>query len=259
MGFKSEKVSIKDIVQRELAEIDAYLFEDGEIVKYEIALESVPEKIRKYARENQVIYGFEEEKDKVKFMKKQDFIKSFSAEYCANHRENVKEQTLESEMFAFCARKRKKRLLLPLTLLIIVLFAAAVGFGASYIQSLSDSNDGTVATIAQLEKQVKLITRENNELQLQLQTLENEKNELQTQNDTLTEEKESLAEEAEKWRANEEKIGWFNANAVLVYQDGADLYHTYGCTRHQDVAPSIYDVARAKASGYLACPHCLGE
>ena len=264
--MKTEKVSVKDIVQRELAEIDAFLFEEGEIVRYEIALESVPEKIRKYARENQVIYGFEEENDKLQFMTKEAFIKKFAEEYCENHRENVEEQTLQSEMFAYCSRKRKQRFLKPLTVSLAVVLAIAIGVGAAYIYNVADAKNGTKATISQLKQETKTLkkqlsdaTAENGALYTQTQALETENGELKTKNEELTTENEALLEEAEQWRANKEKVGWYNANAVIVYQDGADLYHTYGCTRHQNVAFAIYDVSRAKSNGYLACPHCLGN
>lgn len=266
MGFRSEKISIKEIVQRELGEIDAFLFEDGEIVKYEIALESVPEKLRDYARDMQAIYGWENEDDKVEFLTKEQFVKNFYAEYCATHHESVKTQSLESEMFAYQARKRKQRMLTPLILLIVVLVVAVVGFAlASFGDMLSEKN-GSKASVAQMEHEVKQtkeelneVTEERDALQAQLDATETEMELLQEDVDSLKTENEELLEEAEQWRENKDRVSWYNANAVVVYSDGADLYHLYGCSRHQDVAYRIYDTATAKASGYLACPHCLGN
>lgn len=261
MGFKSEKVSIKEIVQRELAEIDAYLYENDEIVRYEIALESVPEKIRDYARENQAIYGWEDASGKLVFVKKEEFVKTFAADFCETHTESAKDRSLSSEMFRHMEKVRKRRTTVPAILLAILVLGIAFG-GAGYFlggaSGIGGNNENAEKAEA-LQAEFEAVSGERDSLLAEKEILTAEKEELQTQVDTLTEENETLAPDAEQWNANKDKLGWYNSNVVIVYNDSTHLYHSYGCARHSGNSHSIFDKSSAKNRGYLACPHCLGN
>ncbi len=262
MGFKSEKVSIKDIMQRELAEIDAYMYENNSVVKYEIALESVPQNFRNYAREHQAVYGWETDDGKIAFVKKEKFIRKFSKDFAENNKVHHSEAGLETEMIRHAA-ERKRRFGARFVIALLVVLLCASGSFTAY-QMLNGSTSAATGGILssdsdEAERELAKVKEERDALLAEKEALAGENQNLQESVSALETERDALKPDADSWNANKEKIQWFNNNAVIVYGDGTYLYHSYGCSRHGSGTPGILDVTRAKNNGYKKCPHCLGN
>ncbi|MBR3941723.1 MAG: hypothetical protein IKJ55_00065 [Clostridia bacterium] len=260
MGFKSEKVSIKDIMQRELAEIDAFMYENGSVVKYEIALESVPQNFRNYARENQAVYGWEKEDGKIAFVKKEKFIRKFSKDFAENNKVCPGEAGLENDMIRYAAEKNRRFGARFTIALLAVLLCVTSSFAAYLMISSGDSVSSVLTGDTEsIKQELAQVTEERDVLLTEKETLLGEKQALQENLTATEEERDALKPDAESWNANKEKIQFYNNNAVIVYGDGTYLYHSYGCSRHGNATPGILDVTRAKNAGYKKCPHCLGN
>lgn len=261
MGFKSEKVSIKDIMQRELAEIDAFMYENGSVVKYEIALESIPQNFRNYARKNQAVYGWEKEDGKIAFVKKEKFIRKFAKDFAENNTVPHHELGLETEMLRYASESPRRIGARTTIVILLVLFIASSGFTAYQMINGGGfaTSGGTVSDNSSEQQVLEKMTQERDALLVEKEGLLAENKTLQETVSSLETERDALKPDADAWMENKEKIQWFNNNAVIVYGDGTYLYHSYGCTRHGSASPGILDVTRAKNNGYKKCPHCLGN
>lgn len=64
---------------------------------------------------------------------------------------------------------------------------------------------------------------------------------------------EELDEKSEKWL---DDSFFLFTNIAIVYDDGTDYYHAYGCDHHSSDMFWAYNIEAAKSRGYSPCPYC---
>jgi len=101
------------------------------------------------------------------------------------------------------------------------------------------------------------IAKQNEEtVQLKDKALQAKENSVKHYMDLYEDEKdryEELEEKSDQWA--DDSYFLFTCIAI-VYDDGSDYYHAYGCTHHNSDEFWAYNVEAAKGRGYKPCTYC---